>query len=125
MWKLLIYFSPLVDVIAIFKAASIQYVVQMSKDSGTSVTGYFPCDRPPTLGLSIPSQSNATAAAKQNSKLVSHHSSTFNIAPDQWIAADNGSNNCTAILSGTDAFPIPDLWVVGQREFSRLYLKWY
>lgn len=119
-----IFSSPLDDVIAIFKAASIQYVVQTSESAGTSVTGYFPCDGPPTLGLSIPSQSNATAAARQNSKLVSHRSSIFNIAPDQWIAADNGSNNCTAILSGTDAFPLPDLWVVGQREFSRLYLRW-
>jgi hypothetical protein len=59
---------------------------------------------PPTLGLSVPSQSNATT----------------DIAPNQWIAADNGSTNCTAILSGTDAFPLPDLWVVGQREFSKL-----
>ncbi|KAJ5900940.1 acid protease [Penicillium subrubescens] len=114
--------GPLDDVIAIFKAASIRYVIQISEDSGTSVTGYFPCDRPPTLELSIPSQSNATAAAKQNSKLVSHHSSTFNIAPDQWIAADNRSNNCTAILSGTDAFPIPDLWVVGQPFFHGTYV---
>jgi pepsin A len=110
-------------VIEIFKVASIQYVVQTSEDAGTSLTGYFPCDQPPILGLSIPSQSNATTASRQNSKLVSHHSSIFNIAPDQWIAADNGSNNCTAILSETDAVPIPDLWVVGQREFLQAVSK--
>ncbi|OOQ90920.1 hypothetical protein PEBR_01932 [Penicillium brasilianum] len=114
--------GPVDDVIAIFKAASIQYVVQTSEDAGTSVTGYFPCDQPPTLGLSIPSQSNATTATRQKSKLVGHRSSIFNIAPDQWIAADNGSNNCTAILSGTDTFPIADLWVVGQPFFHGIYV---
>ncbi|KAJ5690419.1 acid protease [Penicillium macrosclerotiorum] len=114
--------GPVDDVIAIFKASSMEYAVQTSEDSGTTVTGYFPCDKPPTLGLSIPSQKNATAAMKEKSRLVSHRSSTFNIAADQWIAADNGNNNCTAILSGTDAFPIPDLWVVGQPFFHGTYI---
>jgi hypothetical protein len=40
MLKILISFNPLDDVIAIFKAASIQYVVQTSEDAGTSVIGY-------------------------------------------------------------------------------------
>jgi pepsin A len=83
----------------------------------TTVNGYFPCDQPPTLGFSIPSQSNATAAAKADSKLISHKSSIFNIARDQWIAEDNGNNNCTAIIAGTSEITYPGLWVVGQREY--------
>lgn len=107
------------DVITIFKEASIQYNIQKSS-SGTTVTGYFPCDQPPQLGFSIPSASNATAAANQNSSLVSHKSTVFNIKPDQWIEKNNGNNNCTAIVSGTDAMPLPNLWVVGQRTSIHL-----
>ncbi|KAJ5587197.1 acid protease [Penicillium hispanicum] len=113
--------GPVKDVIAVLEAASVQYVVQ-SSSAGTTVTGYFPCDKPPTLGLSIPSQSNVTTAAKQNSKLVSRESSIFNLEPSQWIAADNGNNNCTAIVSGTDVLPQPNMWVVGQPFFHGIYV---
>ncbi|KAJ5106853.1 acid protease [Penicillium angulare] len=114
--------GPVDDVVKIFKAASIQYNIQESESAGTTVTGYFPCDQPPQLGLSIPSRSNATEAAKKHSRLVSHKSSVFNIKPDQWIAKDNGNNNCTAIVSGTDAMPLSNLWVVGQPFFHGIYV---
>ncbi|KAJ5123149.1 acid protease [Penicillium atrosanguineum] len=117
--------GPFEEVIEIFKASGIQAVVQTTEDSGTtikSVTGYFPCNQPPIFGFSIPSRKNATAAAKQHSKLVSHRSSIFNIAPDQWIAADNGNNNCTAIVSGTSSMPVEGLWVVGQPFFHGTYV---
>ena len=102
------------EVLSIFEATSIQAVIQNTTD-GVTVTGYFPCDQPPTLGFGIPSQSNASTAEKTDSSLVSHQSTIFNIAADQWIAADNGNNNCTAILSGMTVASYPTLWVVGQR----------
>ena len=127
-WEYLEKLTELIDQFATeaqvkFKAASIQYVVQTSEDAGTSVTGYFPCDQPPALGLSIPSQSNATTATRQKSKLVSHRSSIFNIAPDQWIAADNGNNNCTAIVTGLDFEGSGSSdWILGQAWFQGKYI---
>lgn len=111
--------SPVEEVLAIFEATNIQAVVQNTSD-GVTVTGYFPCDSPPTVGFSIPSQANATAAVTADSDLVSHQSAIFNIAADQWIAADNGDNNCTAVLSGATVASYPTLWVVGQRMFFSL-----
>lgn len=95
---------------------SIEHHVQQSEDI-TTVTGYFPCDQPPSLGLSIPSQSNITAATIGHSRLTSRKASVFDISSNQWARTDNGDNNCTAIISGTSAVPA-GLWVVGQREFS-------
>ncbi|PYI09853.1 acid protease [Aspergillus sclerotiicarbonarius CBS 121057] len=113
--------GPVDEVLSIFEATSIQAVIQNTTD-GVAVTGYFPCDQPPTLGFSIPSQSNASTAAKTDSNLISHRSSIFNIAADQWIAADNGNNNCTAVLSGMTVASYPTLWVVGQPFFRGLYI---
>ncbi|PYH96565.1 acid protease [Aspergillus ellipticus CBS 707.79] len=113
--------GPVEEVLSIFEATSIQAVVQNTTD-GVTVTGYFPCDSPPTLGFNIPSQANASAAAKSGSELVSHQSSIFNIEGEQWIAADNGNNNCTAILSGMTVASYPTLWVVGQPFFRGLYI---
>ncbi|OOF94901.1 hypothetical protein ASPCADRAFT_208555 [Aspergillus carbonarius ITEM 5010] len=113
--------GPVDEVLSIFEATSIQAVIQNTTD-GVTVTGYFPCDQPPTLGFGIPSQSNASTAEKTDSSLVSHQSTIFNIAADQWIAADNGNNNCTAILSGMTVASYPTLWVVGQPFFRGLYI---
>ncbi|KAJ5900153.1 acid protease [Penicillium taxi] len=109
--------GPLDVVIGIFNSSSIPYIVSTSS-AGTTVSGYFPCDQPPTLGLVIPSRQNSTDARRDNSNSVSHNSNLFNIAPDQWAATNNGNNNCTAVLSGTDALPYSNLWVVGQRELT-------
>ncbi|PYI25500.1 acid protease [Aspergillus indologenus CBS 114.80] len=113
--------GPVEEVLAIFEATNIQAVVQNTSD-GVTVTGYFPCDSPPTVGFSIPSQANATAAVAADSDLVSHQSAIFNIAADQWIAANNGNNNCTAVLAGATVASYPTLWVVGQPFFRGLYI---
>ncbi|PWY90676.1 acid protease [Aspergillus heteromorphus CBS 117.55] len=113
--------GPVDEVLSIFEATSIQAVVQNTTD-GVTVTGYFPCDSPPTLGFNIPSTANATAAAKADSGLISHQSKIFNIEGEQWIAADNGNNNCTAVLSGANVEGYPTLWVAGQAFFRGLYL---
>ena len=37
----------------------------------------------------------------------------FNVSSDQWAIADNGGNNCTAVLSGQD-FGGESFWIFGQ-----------
>ncbi|KAJ5757802.1 acid protease [Penicillium nucicola] len=113
--------APPGEVVSVFEELKIQYFIHKSGDV-TTVNGYFPCDQPPNFGISIPSLSNATAAAKADSKLVSHKSSIFNIARDQWVAEDNGNNNCTAIISGTSEITYPGLWVIGQPFFHGHYI---
>jgi hypothetical protein len=109
-------FSRPIDVVtSIFNATGIQSVITSTAD-GDLLTGYFPCDKPPTVGLSFPSQANASAAITGNSTSVSHTSSIFNIPSNVWAAVDNGNNNCTAILSGQDFAAYPGLWVFGQRK---------
>jgi pepsin A len=111
--------SPAADVLSIFNTTFIQPVVHNTTD-GVTVTGYFPCDKPPTVGFSIPSQGNMSTAANANSASISHKSSIFDIAPEQWIAANNGNNNCTAVLSGATVPSYPTLWVVGQRMSTQI-----
>ncbi|KAJ5814798.1 acid protease [Penicillium riverlandense] len=113
--------GPVNDVLSIFNATSIQSVVHNTTD-GVTVTGYFPCDKPPTIGFSIPSRANVSTAVNANSGSISHKSAIFDIAPEQWIAADNGNNNCTAVLSGATVPLYPTLWVVGQPFFHGLYI---
>lgn len=99
--------GPIDQVSEIFKSTGIQGV-----RSGSSLFGYFPCDKPPTLGLGLPSQSDAAAAAKNHSTLLSTTSTVFNVSSDQWAIANNGGNNCTALLSGQDFGE--ELWIFGQ-----------
>ncbi|KAJ5339140.1 acid protease [Penicillium brevicompactum] len=112
--------APVSDVVSLFERMNIQHFVQKSDDL-TTVTGYFPCDQPPSLGLSIPSKSNITSANTNKSNLTSRKASVFDIPPEQWIKSDNGNNNCTAIVSGTSAVP-DGLWVVGQPFFHDIYI---
>ena len=105
---------PIDAVSSIFNASGIQSVLTSTPD-GDLLTGYFQCDKPPTVGLSLPSQANTSAAAIDKSTSVSHASSIFNIPSDTWAAVDNGNNNCTAVLSGQNYAKYPGLWVFGQR----------
>lgn len=98
----------------VFNATGIKGVLQSTPD-GDLLTGYFPCDKPPTVGFSFPSTSNAAAAGNDSTSLVSKKGSIFNIPTDQWAAVNNGNNNCTAVLSGMNFPNVTGLWVVGQR----------
>lgn len=109
--------GPIDQVSAIFNSTGIQGV-----RSGSSLFGYFPCDKPPTLGLGLPSQSDAVAAAKNHSSLLSNTTTVFNISSDQWAIANNGNNNCTALLSGQD-FGGESIWIFGQGKKRQNLLR--
>lgn len=68
----------------------------------TYIYGYYPCDNPPTVGFSFPAQSDIAAA--NSSSPISRTAKTFNIPKSAFQLADNGNNNCTAVLMGTDQF---------------------
>jgi pepsin A len=106
--------GPIDQVSAIFNSTGIQGV-----RSGSSLFGYFPCDKPPTLGIGLPSQSDAAAAAKNHSPLLSTTTTLFNISSDQWAIANNGHNNCTALLSGQDFGE--SIWIFGQGKKPHLF----
>jgi len=104
---------PIDAVTSVFNATGIQGVLQSTPD-GPLLVGYFPCDKPPSVGFSFPSASNAAAAGNDSTSSVSKKSSIFNIPTNQWIAADNGNNNCTSVLSGSNVPNVTGLWVIGQ-----------
>ncbi|PMD39253.1 acid protease [Hyaloscypha variabilis F] len=113
--------GPIDAVTSLFNATGIQGVLQSTPD-GPLLTGYFPCDKPPTVGFGFPSASDAAAAANNSTSSVSKKGSIFNIPTNQWAAANNGNNNCTAVLSGANVPNITGLWVVGQAFFQGLYI---
>lgn len=98
---------PTASVQKLFDAAGIQSVAD--PNAGT-LTGYFSCSKPPTVGLGLPSADNATEAAASGSTTISHKSTIFNILPSQLISNQDG-DNCTSSIVGTDDFPF---WLVGQ-----------
>lgn len=100
--------GPIDEVSNIFESAGIQGV-----RNGSSLFGYFPCDKPPTLGLGLPSQKDAAAVAKNHSDVLTTTTAMFNVSSDQWAIANNGNNNCTAVLSGQD-FGGESIWIFGQ-----------
>lgn len=81
---------------------SYEQVGDAATNTPSYLFGYYPCDKPPTAGFA-----------------VGNESTIFNIAPTAWNAADNGNNNCTATLQGTDGFPF---WLVGQAFFQGKYV---
>lgn len=95
----------------LFDVAGIESVVSPGGDNApTTLTGYFNCSSPPTLGFNVPSADNATAALLRRGSSVSLASSTFNILPNQLVQYQDG-DNCTASIQGTTQFPF---WLVGQ-----------
>lgn len=114
-----VVFGPIESVQALFKAAGIQSVtIPGNGDVPTVVNGYYPCDKPPALGLAIPSASEAAKAKTANSKSVSQASTVFNILNEP-LAQTKDGNNCTAVIHGTDQFPF---WLVGQAFFQGHYV---
>ncbi|KAH8682827.1 aspartic peptidase domain-containing protein [Tricladium varicosporioides] len=109
--------GPINAVTEIFNATGIQGVLQNTTE-GPILTGYFPCDKPPTVGFSFPSQTNASTATGS----ISKNSTIFNIPSSLWAVKNNGGNNCTAVMSGQDYSTYPGLWVVGQPFFQGRYI---
>lgn len=109
---------PIDAVISIFNATGIQGVFSALNGypGGNILTGYFPCDKPPTVGFSFPSKSNLFGFTQ---------SAIFNIPASAWAIADNGNNNCTAVLSGqnfpTSLASYTTLWIVGQGMYFSLF----
>ena len=108
---------PIDAVAGIFNMTGIQAVLQ-STSEGDILTGYFPCDEVPTVGFSFPSQKNVSLATNDSSSPISNNSTIFNIPANSWAAANNGNNNCTAVLSGQNY--VEGLWVLGQGKFGPL-----
>lgn len=96
-----VIFGPTTQVIAMFKAAGMQY----SQGRNGAVTGYYPCSSPPSLGFRFPAGSSGT---------------NFNVVPAALAYKKNG-NNCTAVIQGTSNFG--NQWLVGQAFFQGHYSK--
>ena len=96
--------GPPGQVQALFDAAGIESV-NISLPGCTEVlTGYYPCDKPPTVGFVFPSGSK----------------NVFNIEPSAFDEAQNGGGNCTAIVSGIDFGA--NTWLIGQAWFQGKYV---
>lgn len=91
---------PLAQVKAIYKSLNIP-TSQKTVQGISYLYGYYPCDKPPTVGFVLGGK-------------------TFNIVPSVWPAVQNGNNNCTAVLQGTDGFG--SSWLVGQAFFQGRYI---
>ena len=64
--------------------------------------GYYPCDKPPTVGF----------------KVGTGDQEITNIEPEAFVQSRNGNNNCTSIVTGLDF----DLWIIGQAWFQGKYV---
>lgn len=85
----------------LFATLGIQAEEQNLAGCTTVLFGYYPCDSPPRFGYQL-----------QNDGPV------FNIEPSAFEQANNGNNNCTAIVTGIDF----GFWIVGQAWFQGKYV---
>jgi len=109
--------GPIDDVQALFDAAGVESVSQ-KQDDQTVLSGYYPCDQPPSLGIQFPSASDAAAAKQDKSSPVSTESSVFNFAASSMELSRDG-NNCTLALKGYSGLPE---WTMGQILFNGQYV---
>ncbi|KAL9049016.1 MAG: hypothetical protein Q9162_007429 [Coniocarpon cinnabarinum] len=101
-----VVYGPLETVQAIFEALAIPYSLRRGTNPRTDpsyIFGYTPCDAPPNRDV------NFVLGGED-----------FHIDAVPWNAVDNGGNNCTAVLQGTDAFG--ESWLVGQAFFQSKYV---
>lgn len=90
---------------ALFAKLGIQAVEQNLPGCAQVLFGYYKCDAPPTVGFSF------------------GDGKVYNIEPSAFKQADNGNNNCTAIITGLDfeGQGTSD-WIVGQAFFQGKYV---
>ncbi|KAI9644565.1 hypothetical protein NHQ30_006586 [Ciborinia camelliae] len=106
--------GPISAIETLFNLTNIQSVLIPSA-AGNTLVGYYPCSTLPTIGLSLPSQSNLTSPASSNSSTI------FNLETSTLSMGHEG-NNCTSVISGFDYGGKPGLWVIGQAFFEGKYL---
>ncbi|KAK0251179.1 hypothetical protein LTR91_005281 [Friedmanniomyces endolithicus] len=87
--------GPTSDVRKLFDILGIEDVRQNLPGCTAVLFGYYPCDAPPTIGFSPGSSTRP-----------------FDIEPSASQQADNGNNNCTAIVTGIDLSPVKPLWLL-------------
>ncbi|SMQ53823.1 unnamed protein product [Zymoseptoria tritici ST99CH_3D7] len=95
---------PTVVARKLFTALNIQIVEQTLPGCTNSIFGYYPCDKPPTVGFQFGDK-------------------VFNIESSRFQLEDNGNNNCTAIITGIDVTEKhPNLWLIGQAWMQGKYV---
>ncbi|KAK3674707.1 hypothetical protein LTR78_005429 [Recurvomyces mirabilis] len=97
--------GPISDVQKLFDILGIQAVQQNLPGCTSVLFGYYPCDAPPKVGFTI---GNSTKS--------------FDIESSAFQQADNGNNNCTAIVTGIDLSTRHPLWIIGQAWFQGKYV---
>ncbi|KAK1052127.1 hypothetical protein LTR74_016591 [Friedmanniomyces endolithicus] len=97
--------GPTSDVRKLFNILGIEAVEENLPGCTAVLFGYCPCDAPPAIGFSLDSSTRS-----------------FGIEPSAFPQADNGNNNCTAIVTGLDLSPGDPLWIVGQAWFQGKYV---
>ena len=86
---------------ALFEILGIEAVEQNLLGCTTVLFGYYPCDSPPAFGYQL-----------------NDNGPVFNIEPSAFEQANNGNNNCTAIVTGIEF----GIWIVGQAWFQGKYV---
>ena len=84
----------------------------------------FDCKHALTIIIvSFPAKSDLEGS---HSASVSKTSKTFDVLSSEWSVKDNGKNNCTAVLAGTNDFHDPlnhtTAWLVGQPLYQGHYI---
>ena len=97
--------GPQSQVKALFKKLGLQAVEQNLPGCAQTLFGYYQCDKPPTVGFSF------------------GDGEVYNIEPSAFKLADNGNNNCTAIVTGLDFDGSGSSdWILGQAWFQGKYI---
>ncbi|KAK5717852.1 hypothetical protein LTR15_008693 [Elasticomyces elasticus] len=96
--------APKSELRKLFAALGMQAVEQNLPGCTSVLFGYYPCDAPPGVGLTF-----------------GDDSPWFDIEPSAFQQADNGNNNCTAIITGID-FGREPVWIFEQAWFQGKYV---
>ena len=97
--------GPIAQVRRLFNRLGLQAIEQNLPGCTSVLFGYYPCDSPPQVGYQF-------GAANP----------TFEIEASAFKQADDGGNNCTAIITGIDLGAGVPLWIVGQAWFQGKYV---
>ena len=101
-----VVYGPIDTVRTVFadlKIPTYEHVGTNSQTDPSYLFGYTSCANPPNTEFGI-----------------NLGGTTFNIESIPWNAIDNGNDNCTAVLQGTNAFG--SQWLVGQAFFQGKYV---
>ena len=88
---------------ALFDKLGIQGIDNNGDGCSGQLFGYYACDRPPRVGFQFGGSNQ-----------------TFYIDPEAFEMENNGNNNCTATITGSDIGT--GAWIVGQSWFQGKYV---